>query len=198
MSRPSSCLSRVAAFVAAAVMTLLVVPHAVQLSNAAAVSDFAKQYRALMESAGTGFSMMYHDMTAPPTSYQWGCTTGSSTTYSVAYASATAPYAVSVGASAVSVTRTSATSGVSYNLLGLACSTDATCGSVQTGSTLSFTLSSNQIIMVGGTITSNSVVNFLPVAYYVVQAASACLSSVANVTTAFGTGASPVWTQLWA
>ncbi|KAK7201632.1 hypothetical protein NESM_000227900 [Novymonas esmeraldas] len=197
--RVSSSASRHVACVAAVLAAVLVALCTVTPAHAAStVGAFGRQYQAIMESAGQGFSMLYRDMTAPPVSYQWGCTTGASTTYSVAYASATAPYTPSVSATALTVTRAPTTSGVSYQLIGIACSYDATCGDMQSGSSISFTLQSNQIVMVAGTITSNGVVNFLPVAYYIIQPASACSSSnTANVTSAFSTGASPVWSQLW-
>ncbi|CAJ1020342.1 hypothetical protein Q4I30_002226 [Leishmania utingensis] len=151
-----------------------------------------------MESAGTGFSMLYRDMTAPPTSYQWECTTGPSTQYSVAYASATAPYTVSVLASTLEVTRPTSTPGVSYSLIGMSCGYDATCGDLKTGASLSFSLQVDQIVLVAGKVTSNGITNFMPAAYYVVQSAPSCSGdNIANVTTAFRVGTPSVWTELW-
>ncbi|GET87157.1 hypothetical protein, unknown function [Leishmania tarentolae] len=187
------------AAVAAVLAVLLVGPCGVLTAYAAgSLSAFGQEYRGIMESAGEGFGVLYRDMTAPPTSYQWECTKDPSSLYSVAYASLTEPYTVSIVASQLTVTRAASTTGVSYSLMGIACTYDANCGDVKRGSTLTFPLEEKRIIIVTGSITSNGVVNFLPMSYYVVQTASACsTANIANVTSPFSGGASPVWMQLW-
>lgn len=190
----------VSAAAAAAVLAVLLVGPCCFLTAYAATSldDFGREYQAIMESAGKGFSMLYRDMTAPPTSYQWECMQDLSLHYSVAYASLTEPYTVNVLASMITVTRAASTSGVSYSLIGIACTYDGSCGDLKRGSSLTFSLREDLIIIVTGSVFSNSITNFLPVSYYVVQRASSCSSAnVANVTRPFSVGASSVWMQLW-
>ncbi|KAG5483239.1 hypothetical protein CUR178_04818 [Leishmania enriettii] len=192
--------SRLVAFTAAAglLVLLLVTPCSLTTAYAAAtVADFRQAYQFIMESAGEGFGAFYRDMTQPPASFEWECTTGLSTAFSVAYASATAPYTLSVLSSTFTVTRNSVTSGVSYDLIGISCAYDAACGDMMRGSSLSFPLTAGHVVIVAGSITSNGIVNFMPVSFYVIQSASACSSAhIANVTRAF-TGTSAVWMQLW-
>ncbi|KAG5505183.1 hypothetical protein JIQ42_04371 [Leishmania sp. Namibia] len=196
----STCASRLVAFTAAAgfLLLLLVTPCSLTTAYAAAtVADFRKAYQFIMESAGEGFGAFYRDMTQPPASFEWECTTGLSTAFSVAYASATAPYTLSVLSSTLTVTRSSGTSGVSYDLIGISCAYDAACGDMMRGSSLSFPLTADHVVLVAGSITSNGIVNFMPVSFYVIQPASACSSvPIANVTRAF-TRTAAVWMQLW-
>lgn len=190
----------VSAAAAAAVLAVLLVGPCCFLSAYAAASlgDFGQEYQAIMESAGKGFGMLYRDMTAPPASYQWECVEDLSLQYSVAYASLTEPYTVNVLTSMITVTRTESTPGVSYNLIGIACTYDGNCGDLKRGNLLTFSLRKDLIIIVTGSVLSNGITNFLPVSYYVVQLASSCSSAnIANVTRPFSVGASSVWMQLW-
>ncbi|KAG5509463.1 hypothetical protein JKF63_06773 [Porcisia hertigi] len=164
----------------------------------ASLTDFRQRYQSIMASSGKGFDMFYRDMTAPPASYQWECQRDSRDAYSVAYASATHPYTMSISNSELTLTRASSTVGVSYNLIGISCSHRANCGGVVSGSSVSFELQADHIVIVAGEVVSNGVRNFLPVAYYVLQSGRHCSNvNSANVTSVFGVGAAAVWTGLW-
>ncbi|KAG5483376.1 hypothetical protein LSCM1_04924 [Leishmania martiniquensis] len=189
----------VALMVAASLLTVLLVmpPSSTTAYAAATVADFRKEYQRIMESAGEGFGAFYRDMTQPPASYAWECTTGSSAAFSVAYASSTAPYAVSVLSTTMTVTRTAVTAGVSYELIGIACDLNAFCGDMVRGASLSFPLKVGAVVIVAGAVTSNGIHNFLPVSFYSIQSSNECSSEhIANVTKVF-TSTSAVWVQLW-
>lgn len=193
----TSLLHHRAAVVLMAVLWLCSISSFCSVAEAATMAELAAALQARMESSGSGFSTFYRDLTEPPSVYSTYCVTN--TGGSVAMISATQPFTATVTATTLQLTRASSTTGVSYNLIGASAQFDGTIdGSIQQGSTVSFTLTANRVVVVGGTITNSAgVVNFLPVAFYVMLGSSACTSSVADVSSIFGNESLGIWTSLW-
>lgn len=170
--------------VAAAVAALLLLLLSATPSHAT-LQTFIEQYQSIMEQAGSGFSMFYKDAVARPTAYVWTCQNATATGATVAYASATTPYQLTVSTVALTVQPVTMSSSVTYELYGHSCDFYGSCTAMQKGSAPAFDATPNHVVMVMGRMTSGGVVNFLPMAYYVVLPIAACSSAgsadVANV-----------------
>ncbi|KPI82791.1 hypothetical protein ABL78_8198 [Leptomonas seymouri] len=168
---------------AAVVLLLLSTP------SAASMETFIKQYQSIMESAGTGFSMFYRDAMSLPASYAWTCENVTGVRASVAYPSATWPYRMTVSTVAVTVQPVTTSASVTYELYGHSCDFYGSCSPLRIGTAPSFDVTPNRVIMVMGKMTSNNVVNFLPLAYYVVLPIAACSpAGSASVASIFSRG----------
>ncbi|KPA77341.1 hypothetical protein ABB37_07222 [Leptomonas pyrrhocoris] len=165
--------SRLLVAAVAVLVTLLLL----STPSTATLQTFLQQYQAIMESAGPGFGAFFDDAVSLPTTYVWSCQNATGTGATVAYASATAPYQLTVSTVALTVRPVTPSPTVTYELHGHSCDFYGSCGPIQIGTAPAFDAAPNHVIMVVGKMTSNGVVNFLPMAYYVVLPIASCSSS---------------------
>jgi hypothetical protein len=171
----------------AVVAALLLVSAATP--SAATLTAFIEQYQSIMEQAGAGFGMFYEDAVALPSAYVWSCQNATGTGATVAYASASSPYKLTVSTVALTVQPVTSSSSVNYQLYGHSCDFYGACSAIQKGGAPAFDATPNRVIMVMGSMTSGGVVNFLPLAYYVVLPMASCSSTgSATVTSVFRKG----------